>query len=47
MRGRTSSRGRHLAVAFMLACALSPAAIAAASAGEYNREYEQALSVGL
>jgi hypothetical protein len=47
MRGRTSSRGRRLAVVFALACALSPVAIAGASAGDYNREYEQALSVGL
>ena len=37
---------RRLAAAFALACALSAIVAASASAEEYNKEYEHALSVG-
>jgi hypothetical protein len=47
MRGPRSSRRRRKAVAFALTCAISVVATATASADEYSREYERALSVGL
>src|SRR5271157_4614527 len=46
MRVTMSNSWRRLVVAFALACALSAVAVASASAEEYNKEYEQALSLG-
>ena len=46
MRQVISTRWRRLAVAFALTCAMSAVAAAGASAGEYNKEYEHAVSVG-
>ncbi len=46
MRGPTSSRWWRLAAALAVTCAMSVVAVAGASAEEYNREYEHALSVG-
>jgi hypothetical protein len=46
MREVISTCWRRLAVALALTCAMSAVAAAGASAEEYNKEYEQALSLG-
>ena len=46
MRKPSSSRWRRVAAALALTCSMSALAAAGASAEEYNKEYEHALSVG-
>jgi hypothetical protein len=46
MREALSTRWRRIAVALALACAVASVTAAGASAEEYNKEYEHALSVG-
>ncbi len=46
MREAISTRWRRIAVAFVLACTVASVTAAGASAEEYNKEYEHALSVG-